>query len=112
MRIPPSTRLKTIRPPSAGSIFFSSVAARSGTYLYMKMKNASEIRRLTAASQLLTVAAFSRLWEEDFCACEEFTAAGAEATAKSPGRTCSSCIMSSMATLAEKRSARKPRVIA
>src|ERR1700681_435157 len=64
-RMPPSIRLKTIRPPRAGSIFLSSVAARSGMYLYMKMKKASEIRMLTAASQLLRVAAFSRLSDLD-----------------------------------------------
>src|ERR1700732_3359230 len=63
-RIPPSIRLKAIRPPSAGFIFFSSVAASSGRYLYMKMKNASEITILTAANQLLRVAAFSR--DSDF----------------------------------------------
>ncbi len=57
--MPPSTRLKMMRPPRAGSIFFSSVAASSGRYLYMKMKKAREIRRLPIASQLLTVAAFS-----------------------------------------------------
>src|ERR1700721_3268279 len=62
-RMPPSIRLKTIRPPRAGLIFLSSVAASSGMYLYMKMKKASEITILTAASQLLSVAAFSRLWD-------------------------------------------------
>src|SRR5271169_5180408 len=64
-RIAPSIRLKTIRPPSAGSIFLSSVAASNGTYLYMKMKKPSESRRFPTASQLLTVAAFSRDWEEE-----------------------------------------------
>src|SRR5437660_5187827 len=59
-RTPPSTRLKAMRPPSAGSIFFSSVAASSGRYLYMKMKKASERIIFPAASQLLRVAAFSR----------------------------------------------------
>src|SRR5713226_4251943 len=62
-RMPPSTRLKAMRPPRAGSIFLSSVAASSGRYLYMKMKKASERMMLPAASQLLRVAAFSR--EED-----------------------------------------------
>src|ERR1700722_5174333 len=66
-RIAPSTRLKAIRPPSAGSIFFSSVAARSGMYLYMKMKNATENAMLTAASQLLRVAAFSRASDFEGC---------------------------------------------
>src|ERR1700687_1005222 len=66
-RIAPSIRLKTIRPPKAGSIFLSSVAASRGMYLYMKMKKASEMTMLTAASQLLMVAAFSRDLEEDAC---------------------------------------------
>src|SRR5579863_7756870 len=60
-RIAPSTRLNVIRPPSAGSIFLSSVAATSGTYLYMKMKKASEITMLIAANQPLMAAAFSRV---------------------------------------------------
>src|SRR5437763_15508363 len=59
-RTAPSIRLKAMRPPSAGSIFFSSVAANSGRYLYMKMKKASERMIFPAASQLLRVAAFSR----------------------------------------------------
>src|ERR1700692_4536617 len=63
-RTPPSTRLKAMRPPRAGSIFFSSVAASSGRYLYMKMKKPRERMMLPAASQLLRVAAFSR--EADF----------------------------------------------
>ena len=53
-----------MRPPKAGSIFFNSVAANSGRYLYMKMKKASEITMLTVASQPLTAAAFSRDFEE------------------------------------------------
>ena len=52
-----------IWPPSAGFAFFSSVAASSGRYLYMKMKKASEMMTLTAASQPLMVAAFSRGWD-------------------------------------------------
>src|ERR1051326_2694294 len=59
-RMPPSTRLKAMRPPSAGSIFFNSVAANSGRYLYMKMKKARDKIMLPAANQLLRVAAFSR----------------------------------------------------
>src|SRR5277367_6020993 len=65
-RMPPSIRLKMMRPPRAGSIFLSSVAATSGSHLYMKMKKASERMMLMAASQLLRVAAFSRVadWED------------------------------------------------
>src|SRR5579864_1545327 len=65
-RIAPSIRLNAIRPPRAGSIFLSSVAASRGMYLYMKMKKASEITILTAASQVLMVAAFSRDLAEDW----------------------------------------------
>src|SRR5580704_18214095 len=60
-RITPSTRLNMIWPPSAGSIFLSSVAATSGTYLYMKMKKAREITMLIVANQPLMAAAFSRV---------------------------------------------------
>src|ERR1039458_10265883 len=63
-RTAPSTRLNTIWPPSAGLNFLSSVAAKSGRYLYMKMKNASERMTLAAANQPLMVAAFSLVSEE------------------------------------------------
>src|ERR1700688_4206847 len=60
-RTAPSTRLKMICPPSAGFAFFSSVAANRGRYLYMKMKKASEMMTLAAASQPLRAAAFTRV---------------------------------------------------
>ena len=98
----PSIRLKMMRPPSAGSIFFSSVAASNGMYLYMKMKNASEMTILTAASQLLMVAAFSP--DLDL---EESAALGDDGTANATGVfSLPSPMISSMATFAEKRSAR------
>src|SRR5580658_7807856 len=59
-RTTPSIRLNMICPPSAGLSFLSSVAATSGRYLYMKIKKASEMMTLPAASQLLMAAAFSR----------------------------------------------------
>src|SRR2546421_8045806 len=58
-RMAPSTRLKMIWPPRAGFTFLISVAASRGRYLYMKMKKASEMAMLTAASQPLRAAAFS-----------------------------------------------------
>ena len=80
----------------------------------MKMKKASEMTRLPAASQLLTVAAFSRDWAEedgeDFCSGEDSAALCAGGTAEAAVATwfvlASSSIMSSIATLAEKRKAR------
>src|SRR5271166_6248132 len=59
-RTAPSTRLNAIWPPRAGLNFFSSVAASSGRYLYMKMKKARDKITLPAASHPLMVAASSR----------------------------------------------------
>src|ERR1700734_4276357 len=60
-RTAPSTRLNAICPPRAGFAFLSSVAASSGKYLYMKMKNARERMILPVASHPLIEAAFSRV---------------------------------------------------
>src|SRR5580698_2917089 len=71
-RIPPSTRLKMTWPPSAGFAFLSSVAASRGRYLYMKIKKASEIITLPAASQPLMLPAFSRFCDLEDCNDEDF----------------------------------------
>ena len=87
-RIRPSIRLNMICPFSDGWAFFSSVVASSGRYLYMKIKNPTEIRTFTVAIQPLISNFF-------------FGAA-------SP----ISCCNSSNCKLAEKRRARKPSAIA
>src|SRR5271165_4675454 len=100
-RTAPSMRLKTIWPPKAGLYLLSSVAANSGRYLYMKMKNASETMTFPAASHPLIDAAFSRV-----CDGEDSTSLRLGGTVEA----CvdSFCITSSIATFAEKRKARYP----
>ena len=103
MRTMPSTRLNIIWPPRAGSHFLSWVAASNGRYLYMKIKNATEMMMLAVANQLPTVAAFS--WFSGDLATAELRSGSAALDPPSAERA-SFCIMSSRATLAEKRRAR------
>ena len=85
MRMMPSTTLNMTGLAKIGFTRFSSVAAASGRNLYMKMKKPTEMAMFTAATHPL-ISTFLPLL--------------------SAGASCSK------ATSAEKRSARKPSVIA
>src|SRR5580704_1811125 len=100
IRISPSTRLNRNCCPKTGFTLFSSVAASSGRYLYMKMKKATENAIFNPAIQPVISNFFL------------FLPGSSARAALLPSSLLGSEAISSSAALAENFSARNPSVIA